>query len=100
MINSDGYCYTLDVYCGKTSEATNESLGSHVVKNLLSKAPKKPEEKAVYFDNFFTNYNWLADLKSLGSELLQLCAKIGQSDVHWAKYDHRFDKANEILMIK
>lgn len=111
LTSFDGYCYTFDIYCGKTSEATTDPLGSRVVKGLLSRAPINPKEHAVYFDNFFTNYNLLVDLKSLGyratgtlrKNRTKQCPLISSKDMRRksrAEYDHRFDKTNEILMVR
>lgn len=111
LTSFDGYCYTFDIYCGKTSEANTDPLGSRVVKGLLAKAPTKPEEHAVYFDNFFTNYDLLLDLKTLGyratgtlrENRTKRCPLIPTKDMRKkprADYDHSFDKANEILMVR
>lgn len=111
LTSFDGYCYTFDIYCGKSSEATTDPLGSRVVKNLLTKAPTKPEEHAVYFDNFFTNYDLLVDLKNLGyratgtlrENRTKRCPLISSKDMRKkprAEYDHSFDKINEILMVR
>lgn len=111
LTSSDGYCYTFDVYCGKSAEAYTDPLGSRVVKCLLSKAPIKSEEHTVYFDNFFTNYDLLVDLKALGfratgtlrENRTKRCPLISSKDMRKkprAEYDHRFDKTNEILMVR
>lgn len=66
--SSYGYCYVFDVYCGKAMHvpSISDPLGERVVKSLLEKMPIVPAEHIVYFDNIFTNYHLLCELKRLG----------------------------------
>jgi hypothetical protein len=64
--SSTGYCYAFDFYCGKSPFATNEPLGSRVVKTLLEKLETNPANHTVFFDIFFSSYDLLVDLRRLG----------------------------------
>lgn len=65
--SSDGFCYTFDICCGKSTEESSDPLGARVVKSRLANMPALAKEHIVYFDNFFTNYyQLLHDLRLLG----------------------------------
>lgn len=109
--SSDGYCYTFDIYCGKSNDVSNDPLGSRVVKSLLAKMPIIPNEHIVYFDNFFTSYQLLNDLRLLGfratgtirDNRTKKCPVTPMKDMKKlprASYDHQFDTKNEITIVR
>lgn len=109
--SSDGYCYAFDVYCGKSTEPSNDTLGARVVKSLLAKMPVVPKEHIVYFDNFFTNHQLLLDLGRLGfrstgtvrENRTKKCPLITVKNMKKkprAEYDYSFDTKNEITMVR
>src|SRR5277367_5334037 len=68
MCSSNGFPYNFDVYTGKDSSGNvseQDLLGTRVVKKML-KCVEKPELHQVFFDNFFTSYNLLAELREKG----------------------------------
>lgn len=109
--SSDGYCYTFDVYCGKSNDGSNDPLGSRVVKSLLAKMPIVPNEHVVYFDNFFTSYQLLNDLRMLGfratgtirdnrTKKSPVTSVKDMKKQPRASYDYRFDTKNEITIVR
>lgn len=109
--SSDGYCYAFDVYCGKSTEVSADPLGARVVKSLLAKMPIVPKEHIVYFDNFFTNYQLLHDLRLLGyratgtipenrTKKCPVTAVKVMRKKPRAQYDYRFDTKNEITIVR
>lgn len=109
--SSDGYCYVFDVYCGKSTHVSTDPLGSRVVKSLLAKMPIVPKDHMVYFDNFFTNYNLLRELKQLGyratgtirDNRTKKCPLVPVKEMKRqprAQYDYRFDRNNEIAIVR
>ncbi|CAK1601731.1 unnamed protein product [Parnassius mnemosyne] len=109
--SSDGYCYSFDLYCGKTAEISKASLGNRVVKSLLNKMPTIPEEHTVYFDNFFTSCDLLRDLKESGYKATgtirdnrtKKCplrpVNIMKKSAR-AEFDYKFDINNELLLVR
>ncbi|XP_055335736.1 uncharacterized protein LOC129586498 [Paramacrobiotus metropolitanus] len=69
LCGSRGYPYTFYVYTGKDATGKDviepKPLGSRVVLNLLS-VVKCPDAHSVFFDNFFTSYGLLEELRALG----------------------------------
>ena len=65
LASSNGYVYFFDLYTGKSdNEKTSEStlgLGGKVIVDLLNNVDGNYH--AVYFDNFFTSYDLLSNLK-------------------------------------
>lgn len=61
LASEDGYPYRLNLYLGKDSDREEDSLGAHVVKQLIS-IIDHPACHTVTFDNFFSSYNLLRDL--------------------------------------
>lgn len=109
--SSTGYCYTFDFYCGKSEEKSTDPLGSRVVKKLLEKMETDSASHQVFFDNFFTSYNLLVDLKQKGfratgtirenrTKKCPLRSAKEMKKEERASYDYRFDKQNEILLVK
>ena len=96
---------------GKSNEVSADPLGTRVVKSLLAKMPIVPNEHIVYFDNFFTSYQLLHDLKLLGyratgtirDNRTKKCPLIpvkAMKKLPRAEYDYRFDKSNEITIVR
>lgn len=109
--SSSGYCYTFDFYCGKSLEASSEPLGTRVVKSLLLKLNTNPVNHKIFFDNFFTSYDLLADLRNIGycatgtirENRTKKCPLISTKDMkkkNRAAFDYRFDKTNELLLVR
>ena len=65
LCGSDGYPYQASVYCGKSDRPESRSLGEHVVLEFTKLIPEKPKHQ-LFFDNFFTSYSLLHQLKELG----------------------------------
>lgn len=66
LCGDSGYCFHFSLYCGKeTSETVHVPLGSRVVMNMLS-VVDDPRSHVVFFDNFFTSYALLVQLKEKG----------------------------------
>lgn len=112
VTSSDGYCYAYDLYCGKSEGANiTEPLGSRVVKLLLHKLETNPKDHVVYFDNFFTSYSLLRDLRQVGYRATgtvregrtMKCPILSVKDMkkkNRADYDYRFDQVNQILFVR
>jgi hypothetical protein len=64
LCNENGYPFDFSLYQGADASRVGP-LASSVVLRLL-KIVTKPENHEVYFDNFFTSYSLLVDLKLLG----------------------------------
>lgn len=65
LAGSDGYPYASIIYQGRSTTAQIEPLGSSVVKRLLTTVERlsQPAKHNIFFDNFFTSYQLLVDLK-------------------------------------
>ncbi|XP_067646949.1 piggyBac transposable element-derived protein 3-like [Eurosta solidaginis] len=111
LASSCGYCYDLDVYCGKNSvEARNIPLGASVVLNFVEKIPN-PERHAIFFDNYFTTHSLmrqLADMKLKASGTVRenriSNCKLDNNKIFKRRsrgsYDCRYDTLNDILAVK
>lgn len=112
VTSSDGYCYAFDLYCGKSPGANpTEPLGTRVVKQLLDKLSTNPRDHVVYFDNFFTSFDLLRDLRQVGfratgtvregrTKKCPLVAVKEMKKKNRADFDYRFDKVNQILFVR
>lgn len=109
--SSSGYCYSFDIYCGRSTNSVSEPLGSRVVKMLLDKLSTNPANHKVYFDNFFTSCDLLNDLRNLGyratgtirDNRTKKCPLTNVKEMMKkprAEFDYRFDKNNEILLVR
>ncbi|CAH2095726.1 unnamed protein product [Euphydryas editha] len=109
--SSIGYCYSFDFSCGKSQSQTSDPLGSRVVKILLEKLNCTPANHEVFFDNFFTSYDLLLELRSLGyrdtgtvrenrTKNFPLKSTKDMKKLDRATYDYRFDKKGEILLVR
>jgi hypothetical protein len=68
LAGSDGYPYMNELYSGKRQNtSTSSPLGPNVVSRLLKvvEAHSDPTSHHVYFDNFFTSYQLLNDLRKI-----------------------------------
>lgn len=111
LCGDNGYCYNFALYCGKTvGEESNEPLGTRVVSNMLN-IVKNPQAHFVYFDNFFTSYNLLCQLKKEGycatgtirENRTAKCPTKPSKDLEKeprGTYDWCFDNKNKILICK
>lgn len=112
VASSDGYCYAYDLYCGKAPGPNpTEPLGTRVVKLLLNKLGTSPQEHVVYFDNFFTSFALLRDLREAGYRATgtvregrtKKCPLVSVKDMkkkNRAEFDYRFDQVNQILFVR
>lgn len=114
LCGDNGYCYNFSLYCGKEpTDQSNEPkapLGTRVVTNMLE-VIENPKRHKVYFDNFFTSYNLLCDLKQRGfcatgtvrenrtAKCPTLSSKILEKKPR-GSYDWQFDHNNKILVCK
>ncbi|KAB0803049.1 hypothetical protein PPYR_00021 [Photinus pyralis] len=113
LCSATGFCYALDVYCGKNYEGQGASglgLGSNVVLSMLD-VINHPEDHCIYFDNFFTSMQLLAILKDKefrcsgtirDNRLLQCPLERSKSLQKKERgfYDYRFETKHEILIVK
>lgn len=70
LCSSDGFCYNFIVYCGKNNEMIPPQFkdmthGSRIVLQLIQCIPD-PAEHILFFDNYFTSYDLLLQLRNLG----------------------------------
>lgn len=112
VTSSDGYCYAFDLYCGKSSGPNpTDPLGSRVVKMLLDKLETSPQDHVTYFDNFFTSYALLRDLRLAGYRATgtvregrtKKCPLASVKDMkkkNRADFDYRFDQVNKVLFVR
>jgi hypothetical protein len=63
MCSSNSYPYNMQIYSGK-QDGDNGPLGSRVIHKMLSVIEGNSKYE-VYFDNFFTSYDLLNELKHL-----------------------------------
>lgn len=113
LASSDGYVYAFDIYTGKSSKAKLSEytfgLGGDVVVQLLQTVER--EFHAVYFDNFFTSFDLLAQLRKLGyyacgtmrenrTGHCPLADKkvVGKEQRGW--YESRFEKKNQVCITR
>ena len=118
LASADGYCYSLDTYCGAKTKADSNvkstedclPLGLQVVMELLNSV-SDPTDHVVFFDNFFSSYNLLVALKSkefratgtLRENRLRKCPippakKLKKQERGWLKY--AYEETNEIFIAK
>ena len=65
LCGSNGYPYHLQIYPGKEPGKSPQPLGSRVINDLVNIVCVKsaPKHHRFYFDNFFSSYTLLADLR-------------------------------------
>lgn len=110
LCSATGYCYKFDTYCGRTMNQPVTPLGTRVVTSLLD-IVTDPSDHAVFFDNFFTSYELLCQLKERGfratgtvrENRLKKCPLVSSKDM--AKeprgtYDYRFDVKSSVLAVR
>ena len=61
LASATGVPYKIEIYEERTSQGSDEPLGTRVVKNALEIC-KNPKDHSVYFDNFFSSYSLICDL--------------------------------------
>ena len=68
LCSSSGYSYGMEIYSGKKDRPSGLPLGEDVVTQLLS-IITDPSKHGIYFDNFFTSYDLLAEsgIKATGT---------------------------------
>ena len=68
LCSADGYPYHLQIYRGKEPNCSRDPLGLRVVNQIVDVvlAHSVPSSHQVYFDNFFTSYRLLKELKERG----------------------------------
>ena len=64
LCSADGFPYRAEIYCGKTDRPQNRSLGEHVILSMLDVVPVKTQHE-LYFDNFFTSYSLMLQLREM-----------------------------------
>jgi DNA excision repair protein ERCC-6 len=64
LCSSNGYPYNLQVYSGKDPENSGP-LGHRVIDKMIQ-VLDNPSNHEIYFDNFFTSYDLLMDLRAKG----------------------------------
>ncbi|KAJ4446621.1 hypothetical protein ANN_13318 [Periplaneta americana] len=64
LCSSSGYPYAMEIHSGKKDSENQGPLGTCVVTGLLS-VVRDPIQVEIYFDNFFTSYNLLKELKDM-----------------------------------
>lgn len=114
MCSSSGYLYSFQPYCGKEKDnSTEDLLGTRVIKTLTSAIPSSEyEDHELFFDNFFSSHKLMCILKDMKLKATGTVreTRIGKCPLATSKqiqkeyergyFDYRFDKSNEILVIK
>ncbi|XP_022906716.2 piggyBac transposable element-derived protein 3-like [Onthophagus taurus] len=62
LCDKSGYALKFEIYTGKIGQTVQKNLGENVVKRLVEEY--QGYNYTVYFDNYFTSYNLMEDLKS------------------------------------
>ena len=64
---ANGYPYHLQIYTGRDTTGSSQPLGTRVVKSMVSMISSHSDiqSHALYFDNFFTSYQLLSELKEM-----------------------------------
>ena len=62
LASSCAYPFKFETYIGASEMRRDQPLGSYIVSNLLS-IIENPPQHCVCFNNFFTSYQFLVDLK-------------------------------------
>ncbi|GFQ83331.1 chimeric ERCC6-PGBD3 protein [Trichonephila clavata] len=110
-----GYCYNADIYEGKPSRISEEDnlegdtygLGVSVILNKIATIDK-PEEHCFYFDNFFTSFDLLKNLKerNIPATGTVRCNRMNKCPIKTDKemkkefrgaFDYRYDEINGIF---
>jgi hypothetical protein len=68
LAGPDGFPYAMSIYTGRSEKQPLNPLGFRVVSQLLDNVKKlsTPSKHSVFFDNFFTSYSLLRQLKEDG----------------------------------
>ena len=65
LASATGFPYKIEIYQGKSTGDTDESLGTRVVKKALEIC-ENPKDHSVFFDNFYSSYQFITDLGTKG----------------------------------
>ena len=109
LASSTGMSYNLHIYEGKPADQNEDSLGSRVVKRALAVC-EKPEDHALFFDNFFSSYELLKELGQMGfratgtmhNNRIEHCPLVpisGMKKMETGGHDHR-SSADDKIEIK
>ncbi|XP_043230325.1 piggyBac transposable element-derived protein 2-like [Amphibalanus amphitrite] len=112
ICGGDGYCYKVDLYCGKEQgpELCGQPLGSRVVLDMIS-VISDPSGHEVFFGNKFTSRTLLGQLKSRGIRATGVVRekRLGKCPVSTVEvmremkrgsYEQRFDLTDQVLLIR
>lgn len=105
-----GYCYNAEVYEGKSNssvEKDTNGLGMSVILNNIS-VIDNPEEHCFYFDNFFTSFDLMKNLKdrnisatgTVRYNRMNNCPIKTDREMkkeYRGAFDYRYDQINEIF---
>ncbi|GFY43372.1 putative piggybac transposable element-derived, partial [Trichonephila inaurata madagascariensis] len=112
LCGTERYCYNFSLYCGKESDARNDTpLGTQVVMKLTENFVN-PSSYILYFDNFFTSIDLL---KSLGEQGFRATGAIQENRINHecpleefksmrkkerGTFDFAFDENSEIFLVR
>ena len=65
LASATGLPYKIEIYQGKSTGDTDESIGTRVVKKALEIC-ENSKDHSVFFDNFFSSYQFITDLGTKG----------------------------------
>ena len=110
LASSTDMPYNLHIYEGKPADQNEDSLGSRVVKTALA-VYEKPEDPALFFDNFFSSYKFLKELGQKGfretgtmcSDRINHCPLVPISDMKKMErgvHDHRSSPVDKIDIVR
>lgn len=107
-----GYCYNAEIYEGQQTnnlEKDTHGLGMSVILNKIATI-HKPEEHCFYFDNFFTSFDLMKNLKerNIPATGTVRCNRMNKCPIKTDKemkkefrgaFDYRYDEINEIFCL-
>ena len=83
LCGSDGYLYSVKIYTGRETVTEKQPLGTRVVNSMVDIVEEHSDLSAhsLYFDNFFTSYQLMHDLKKRGMKATEKRYE-GRADRH------------------
>ena len=110
LASSTDMPYNLHIYEGKPADQNEDSLGSRVVKTALAVC-EKPEDPALFFDNFFSSYKFLKELGqksfretgTMCNDRINHCPLVPISDMKKMErgvHDHRSSPVDKIDIVR
>lgn len=110
MCSAGGYMFQFQPYGGKSEKTRPLGLGAQVVLDFVNLIPD-PKKHLIFFDNFFSSYSLLQELKKIGCFATgtirdNRTAKCPIENVkHIAKqargtYEYAYDENNEICVVR